>query len=67
LDEKPWRLVDSQMFTLAELVVHADAHAVTRDAWLCDLEQSFAYPVAIANSHLLVGEAVDREILPNWP
>jgi hypothetical protein len=55
------------MFTLAELVVHADAHAVTRDAWLCDLEQSFAYPVAIANSHLLVGEAVDREILPNWP
>jgi hypothetical protein len=48
-------------------LVHADAHAVTRDARLCDLEQSLAYPVAIANARLLVREPVDREILPELP
>jgi hypothetical protein len=40
-------------------LVHTDA--VTRDAWLCDLEQSPTYPVAIASAHLLVREPVE------WP
>jgi hypothetical protein len=45
-------------------LVHADANPVTSDARLCDLEQSLANSVAIANAHLLVRQAVDGEILP---
>ena len=48
-------------------LVHADAHPVAGDARLCHFEQSATHPVAIANAHLLVGQAVDCEILPELP
>ena len=44
-------------------LVHADAHAVAGDARLRHLEQGAADPVAIADAHLLVGQAVDGEVL----
>ena len=48
-------------------LVHAYAYAVASDARLCDFKQSFANPVAIANAHLLVRQAVDGEILSELP
>ena len=48
-------------------LLHTYAYAVASDARLCDLKQSFANPVAIANAYLLVRQAVDGEILPELP
>ena len=48
-------------------LLHTHAHAVASDARLRDLKQSFANPVAIANAHFLVRQAVDGEILPELP
>jgi hypothetical protein len=44
-------------------LVHADAHAVTRDARLRHLEKGAADPVAVPDAHLGVGHAFNGEIL----
>ena len=44
-------------------LVHADADAVTGDARLGDLEQRVADPVAVADADLVVGQALDGEVL----
>src|SRR5262249_26136657 len=44
-------------------LVHADAHAVTSYARLCHFKQSAANPITVADAHLVVGQAVDREVL----
>ena len=43
--------------------VHANADPVAGDAMLRHFEQRAADPVAIADAHLVVGQAVDREVL----
>src|ERR1051326_5835420 len=48
-------------------LVHADAHPITGDARLGNLEQSPADPVTVADAHLPVGPAVDREVLAELP
>jgi hypothetical protein len=42
--------------------VHADAHAVAGDSWLRDLEESGADAVAVADTDVGVGEAIDCEV-----
>src|SRR4029453_11011923 len=44
-------------------LVHAQANPVAGDPWLRDLELRAADPVAIADAHLVVRQAVDREVL----
>ena len=44
-------------------LIHADANSVTGHAGLCDFEDCPADPITIADTHLLVGQAVDREVL----
>src|SRR5262249_42664723 len=44
-------------------LVHPDADAVTGDPRLRDLEQRAADLIAVADAHLIVGEALDREVL----
>ena len=46
---------------------HPDADAVARHARLGDLEQRLADPVAIADADLVVGEALDGEVLAELP
>ena len=48
-------------------VVHPDAHPVAGDPRLGHLELRLADPVAIADAHLVVCEAADREVLPELP
>jgi hypothetical protein len=45
-------------------VVHPDAHAVAGDPRLGHLEQRLPDPVAVADARLVVGQAVDGEVLP---
>ena len=40
---------------------------VARDAWLGDLEHGVADPVAVADADLVVGEALDGEVLAELP
>ena len=42
---------------------HADAEPVARHAWLRHLEEGVADAVPVADAHLVVGQAVDREVL----
>ncbi len=44
-------------------LLHADAHPEARDAWLGDLEERLADPVAVAYADLVVGEPLDGEVL----
>jgi hypothetical protein len=46
---------------------HADPDAVARHPRLGDLEQRFADAVAVADAHLVVGDALDGEVLPELP
>ena len=48
-------------------LVHTDAHPVTGDARLRYLEQCAADPVAVADAHLCVRQALDGEILAELP
>jgi hypothetical protein len=43
-------------------LVHADTDAVARHPWLCDLEQSGADAIPVADAHLVVAQPVDGEI-----
>src|SRR6266704_2934127 len=45
-------------------LIHADAHSVTGDSRLRNFEHCAADPIAVADTHLSVGQAVDREVLP---
>jgi len=45
-------------------VVHPDADPVAGDAGLGDLEHRAADAVLVADAHLIVGQAGDREVLP---
>ena len=44
-------------------LVHPDAEPVAGDARLRHLEQRAPNPIMVADAHLCVGQAVDREIL----
>ena len=44
-------------------LVHSDAEPVAGDARLRHLEQRASNPVMVADAHLCVGQAVDREVL----
>src|SRR5271166_5479270 len=44
--------------------VHTDTNAVTGDARLRYFEQGAADPIAVANAHFPVRQAIDREVLP---
>src|SRR5262249_34994884 len=48
-------------------LVHADTDTVTGDARLRHFEQSAADLVMVADAHLLVGPAFDREVLAKLP
>ncbi len=48
-------------------LVHSDAHPVTGDARLRDLEHSAADPVMVSDAHLCVRQALDGEVLPELP
>ena len=48
-------------------LVHADADPVAGDAGLSHLEQRTADPVAVADAHLVVGQALDGEVLAELP
>ena len=48
-------------------LVHPDADPVAGDARLRHLEQRAPDPVTVADAHLCVGQAVDREILAELP
>ena len=43
-------------------LVHSEAHAVACHPRLCYFEERAADPEAIADAHLVIGQAVDREI-----
>jgi hypothetical protein len=45
-------------------LIHADANPVTSDARLRHFKQGAADPITIADAHLPVRQAVDREVLP---
>jgi hypothetical protein len=44
-------------------LVHADTDPVARHPWLCDLEQSGADAIPVADAHLVVAEPVNGEVL----
>jgi hypothetical protein len=48
-------------------IVHPDAHPVTGDPRLGHLDHRRADPVAVADAHLVVGQAGDGEVLPELP
>src|SRR4051812_36742830 len=48
-------------------VVHADPDAVASDAWLGDLEDGAADPVAVPDADLVVAQPVDGEVLAELP
>jgi hypothetical protein len=48
-------------------IVQADPDAVAGDAWLADLEQRGADPVAVADADLVVGQPLHREVLAELP
>src|SRR3954447_874007 len=48
-------------------VVHPQADAVARDAWLGHLEDGAADPEAVADADLVVAEALDGEVLAELP
>ncbi len=48
-------------------IAHSDAHAVARHARLGHLEERAANPVAIANAHFVISQAVDRKIFAELP
>ena len=48
-------------------LIHPDAEPVAGDARLRHFEQRAADPVPVADAHLGVGQAVDREILAKLP
>ena len=48
-------------------LLHADADPIASDARLRHFEHGAANPIAIADAHLVVGQPVDGEILPELP
>jgi hypothetical protein len=48
-------------------LVHADADPVAGDARLRHLEERSADAMLVANTHLVVGQAIDREVLAELP
>jgi len=48
-------------------VVHPDAYPVAGDPRLGHLKQRLSDPVPVADAHLVVGQAVDGEVLPELP
>ncbi len=48
-------------------LVHADAHPITGDAGLRDLEQGATDPVAVPDANLRIGQTLDGEILSELP
>ena len=48
-------------------VVHPDPDAVAGDAWLSDLEDRGADPVAVADADVGVGQSLDGEVLAELP
>ena len=48
-------------------VVHPDPDAVAGDAWLSDLEDRGADPVAVADTDVCVGQSFDGEVLAELP
>ena len=48
-------------------VFHADPDPVAGHPRLGDLQRRGADPVAVADAHHVVGEALDREVLPELP
>ncbi len=43
-------------------LVHPNAHAITGDPRLSDLEQCAADPITVADAHCIVGQSFDREV-----
>jgi len=59
---EPWPAMGDEQSSHARFI-HPDADAVARNPRLCYLEQGIPDPVAVADAHLIVGQAFDGEIL----
>jgi hypothetical protein len=43
-------------------LIHADTDSVASDARLCHLEESVPNSISVANTHFVIGEAIDGEV-----
>ena len=63
---EPWPVMGNQQRRHTR-IIHPDAHPVAGNPWLGHLEHRLANAVAITDAHLVIGQAVDCEVLPELP